>query len=127
MKKVIYAGLLTSLIAFQANAAGYYVKNIEVDGLQRVEKETVLAYLNLKQNRNISQEELDNSFKSLYATGLFSDIDFDISEKNTLKINVKENPIIGKRAFDGNDKIGDKTLEAEVQLGPRSIYDKAKV
>ena len=127
MKKVIYAGLLTSLIAFQANAAGYYVKDIEVDGLQRVEKETVLAYLNLKQNRNISQEELDNSFKSLYATGLFSDIDFDISEKNTLKINVKENPIIGKRAFDGNDKIGDRTLEAEVQLGPRSIYDKAKV
>lgn len=127
MKKVIYAGLLTSLIAFQANAAGYYVKDIEVDGLQRVEKETVLAYLNLKKNRNISQEELDNSFKSLYATGLFSDIDFDISNKNTLKINVKENPIIGKRAFDGNDKVGDRTLEAEVQLGPRSIYDKAKV
>lgn len=127
MKKGIYAGLLMSWIAFQANAAGYYVKNIEVNGLQRVEKETVLAYLNLKQNRNISQDELDNSFKNLYATGLFSDIDFDVSNKNTLKINVKENPIIGKRAFDGNDKIADRTLEAEVQLGPRSIYDKAKV
>ena len=67
MKKGIYAGLLTSLIAFEASAAGYYVKNIEVSGLQRVEKETVLAYLNLEKNRNISQDELDNSFKNLYS------------------------------------------------------------
>lgn len=127
MKKLIYAGLFTSLIAFQANAAGYYVKNIEVNGLERVEKATVLSYLNLRRNTNISQEELDASFKSLYNTGLFSDIDFDVSAKNTLKINVKENPIISQRAFDGNDKINDKILEGEVQLGPRSIYDKAKV
>lgn len=127
MKKEIYAGLLTSLLAFQANAAGYYVNNIEVEGLQRVEKETVLSYLNINKNRNVSQEDLDVAFKNLYNTGLFSDIDFDISSKNVLKINVKENPIIGQRAFDGNDKIDDKVLEAEVQLGPRSVYDKAKV
>ncbi|MBQ7633879.1 MAG: outer membrane protein assembly factor BamA [Alphaproteobacteria bacterium] len=127
MKKLIYAGLFTSLIAFQANAAGYYIKNIEVSGLERVERETVLSYLNLSSNKNVSQEELDASFKSLYNTGLFSDIDFDISSKNVLKINVKENPIIGQRAFDGNDKISDKVLEKEVQLGPRSVYDKAKV
>ncbi len=127
MKKIIYAGLLTSLIAFQANAAGYYVKNIEVSGLERVEKATVLSYLNLRKNTNVSQEALDTAFKNLYNTGLFSDIDFDISSQNTLKINVKENPIIGQRAFDGNDKISDKILEGEVQLGPRSVYDKAKV
>ncbi len=127
MRKLIYAGLFTSLIAFQANAAGYYVKNIEVSGLERVEKTTVLSYLNLRKNTNVSQEELDSAFKSLYNTGLFSDIDFDISSKNVLKINVKENPIIGQRAFDGNDKISDKVLEGEVQLGPRSVYDKAKV
>ena len=127
MKKLIYAGLLTSFIAFQANAAGYYVKNIEVSGLERVEKSTVISYLNLRKNSNVSQEELDYAFKNLYNTGLFSDIDFDISSKNVLKINVKENPIIGQRAFDGNDKISDKVLEGEVQLGPRSIYDKAKV
>ncbi len=127
MKKLIYAGLFTSFIAFQANAAGYYVKNIEVSGLERVEKTTVLSYLNLRKNTNVSQEDLDSAFKNLYNTGLFSDIDFDISSKNVLKINVKENPIIGQRAFDGNDKISDKVLEGEVQLGPRSIYDKAKV
>ena len=90
MKKLIYAGLFTSLIAFQANAAGYYIKNIEVSGLERVERETVLSYLNLSSNKNVSQEELDASFKSLYNTGLFSDIDFDISTKNVLKINKRK-------------------------------------
>ena len=127
MKKFIYVCLLSGLIALQANAQNLRLKQIEVDGLQRVEKATVLSYLNLPKNTDISQESLDMAFKRLYATGLFSDINFDTSKNNVLKINVKENPIIGKRAFDGNKKIDDKILEGEVQLGSRSIYDKAKV
>mgnify|MGYP002854761991 CR=1 FL=1 len=127
MKKLLYAGILSSFFALQANASDLYIKKIDVDGLQRVEKATVMSYLNLKQNTHISQDELDYSFKSLYNTGLFSDINFDTTKENTLKITVKENPIIGERAFDGNDKIDDKVLEKEVQLGPRSIFDKAKV
>ena len=126
MKKIIYTGLLTSLIALQANAADYNFKKIEVDGLQRVEKTTVLSYLNIRKNSKVTQDGLDNAFINLYNTGLFSDINFDTTG-NVLKISVKENPIIGKRAFDGNDKIDDKVLEKEVQLGPRSVYDKAKV
>src|SRR5574344_113233 len=128
MKKIIITSLMaTSLFAFQANAEGLFVKSIDVEGLQRVEKETVISYLNLKKNTTVSQDALDNSFKRLYDTGLFSDINFDTSKPDVLTINVKENPIIGKRAFDGNDKIDDKILEAEVQLGARSVYDKAKV
>ena len=128
MKKIFAAPLiLSSLIALEANAENLYLKNIDVEGLQRVEKETVLSYLNLKKGSNVSQDALDSSFKRLYDTGLFSDISFDTTQENTLKINVKENPVIDKRAFDGNDKIDDKVLEKEVQLGPRSVYDKAKV
>lgn len=127
MKKIVYVGLLTGLMAFEANAADFTVKKIEVDGLQRVEKATVLSYLNIGKNTSVSQDKLDRSFKNLYDTGLFSDVSFDTTTPGVLKINVKENPIIGKRAFDGNDKIDDKILEAEVQLGPRSVYDKAKV
>ncbi len=126
MKKLMYVGILSGLMALQSNAQAMTLKNIEVDGLQRVEKSTVLSYLNLKQGSNVSADALDASFKRLYDTGLFSDINFD-TVGNTLKISVKENPIIGKRAFDGNDKIDDKILEKEVQMGPRSVYDKAKV
>lgn len=128
MKKELFAGVMaTSLLAFDAMASDMLVKKIEVNGLQRVEKATVLSYLNIKQNTAVSQDKLDSSFKRLYDTGLFSDLNFDTSKDDTLIINVKENPVIGKRAFDGNDKIDDKILESEVQLGPRSVYDKAKV
>ena len=127
MKKLMYVGILTSLVSLQSNAEAMMLKRIEVEGLQRVEKSTVLSYLNLKQNTNVSSDALDSSFKRLYDTGLFSDINFDTTSGDVLKISVKENPIIGKRAFDGNDKIDDKILEKEVQLGPRSVYDKAKV
>ena len=128
MKKIVAESLvLSSLVAFAASAEGLYLQNINVEGLKRVEKETVLSYLNLKKGTNVSQDALDSSFKRLYDTGLFSDISFDTTQKNTLKINVTENPIIDKRAFDGNDKIDDKVLEKEVQLGPRSVYDRAKV
>lgn len=128
MKKIVIGSLiLSSLAAFAANAESLYLKKIDVEGLKRVEKETVLSYLNLKKGSNVSQDALDSSFKRLYETGLFSDINFDTTEKDTLKIRVVENPIIDKRAFDGNDKIDDKILEKEVQLGPRSVYDKAKV
>lgn len=127
MKKLMYVGILTSLVSLQSNAEAMMLKRIEVEGLQRVEKSTVLSYLNLKQNTNVSSDALDSSFKRLYDTGLFSDINFDTTGGDVLKISVKENPIIGKRAFDGNDKIDDKILEKEVQLGPRSVYDKAKV
>ena len=40
---------------------------------------------------------------------------------------VVENPIINRVAFEGNQKIDDKTLEAEVASKPRVIYTRSKV
>ena len=48
MKKILYVGLLSGFVALQANAQNLQLKQIEVEGLQRVEKATVLSYLNLK-------------------------------------------------------------------------------
>lgn len=102
------------------------VNKIDITGLQRVERETVLSYVNVNPGDDVSPEVLNDAFKKLYTTGLFSDVSFDI-KGDVLKIKVEENPIINKRFFDGNDKVDDKMLESEVQLAPRSIYTTAKV
>ena len=81
MKKIFYVGLISSLVCLEAYAQDFRIKKIDVDGLQRVEKETVLSYLNITPDSTVTQDELDNSFKSLYNTGLFSDINFDTSKK----------------------------------------------
>jgi len=128
MKK-IYIPLLISfcLLSSSVWASDFYLKTVETEGLQRVEKETVMAYLGLKPGQNVSQDKLDNAFKNLYSTGLFSDIKMETLSGGVLKISLTENPLINKRAFDGNKKLDDKVLESEVLSKPNSIYNKSKV
>lgn len=118
---------LLSLFTFSASAESFYVQKLEISGLQRVEKETVLSYLGIRNAQTVSQEKLDEAFKQLYAAGLFSDIQMETLDNGVLKIKVVENPLIDKRAFDGNRKLDDKILETEVQSAPNSLYNKAKV
>ena len=121
------AGISLLTLAICANAvADENIKSINIQGLQRVERETALSYAGINTNKPVSSEDLNNALKRLYDTGLFSDINFD-TKGDVLVINVTENPVIGVRAFDGNNKIDDKILEAEVQSAPRSVFSKAKV
>lgn len=128
MKRVgIYALGLSMMMALNAQAAEVYVRDIAVKGLERVEVDTVLSYINVPKGHTISQDELDISLKQLYATGLFTDVIFDVKNDGMLEIKVVENPIINKRVFDGNNKVSDDMLEKEVSLKAGSIYDRAKV
>ncbi len=128
MKKILFASaLLSGFINVGIGVADYRVDDIKIEGLKRVERETVLAYLGIKGGNSISQEELSLSLKNLYSTGLFSDVKFEKQKDGLLLVEVEENPVIGKRAFDGNKKLDDKILESEVQSTPNSLYSKAKV
>lgn len=114
-------------LSCRVEAAEIYVSQIEVDGLQRVERETVLSYLNVEQGSSVSQEYLNSSMKRLFETGLFADVNIDARGNGVLAVKVVENPVINKRVFDGNDKVDDTLLESEVQLKSGSIYNIAKV
>ena len=128
MKKISLATLMFSLaLSCRVEAAEIYVSQIEVDGLQRVERETVLSYLNVEQGSSVSQEYLNSSMKRLFETGLFDDVNIDARGNGVLAVKVVENPVINKRVFDGNDKVDDTLLESEVQLKSGSIYNIAKV
>lgn len=128
MKKISLATLMFSLaLSCRVEAAEIYVSQIEVDGLQRVERETVLSYLNVEQGSSVSQEYLNSSMKRLFETGLFADVNIDARGNGVLAVKVVENPVIDKRVFDGNDKVDDTLLESEVQLKSGSIYNIAKV
>lgn len=119
MKKIGVLGLTFSLLSATAvNAADIYVKGINISGLQRVEQETVLSYIDIQNNKNVSQEKLDEALKQLYATGLFTDVSFNVAGDNVLNIKVVENPIVNKRAFDGNDKTATRCWRPRFSSGP---------
>lgn len=119
--------LIVLLAAFEVRAASVYVRDIKVEGLERVEVETVLSYVDIKKNTIIDDAKMDVSLKQLYATGLFNDVSLNMKNDGLLIIKVAENPIINKVLFDGNDKVDDEMLKGELQLAPRSTYSRAKV
>src|SRR5438067_12091745 len=96
---------------------GRIVQHIVVRGTQRIEPETVLTYMSIREGDTYGEQAADTALKTLYATGLFADVKIDF-DGSTLAIHVVENPIINQVVFEGNSKVSDKDLTKEVQLKP---------
>ena len=80
MKRLYWGTSLLSLLwTMNVQAAEVYVREIEVNGLNRVENETVMAYLDIPAGKTVSEEKLNESLKQLYATGLFEDVAFNVT------------------------------------------------
>lgn len=107
-------------------STGGAIQEIRIEGTQRVEPETVRSYMEIAPGDKFDSERLNESLKSLYGTGLFSDVTLR-REGDTLVVHVVENPVINRVAFEGNHKLSDETLKNEVQLKPRSVYTRQKV
>src|SRR5215469_4449786 len=102
------------------------ISDIRIEGLQRIEPETVRSYLLLQKGDPWDPERVDASLKALFATGLFADVKLS-RQGNTLVVRVVENPIINRIAFEGNSKLTDKELTAEIQMRPRTVYTRTRV
>jgi outer membrane protein insertion porin family len=102
------------------------ITSIEVLGTQRIDPETVISYSDLKVGDQSDPDKLDAALKVLFKTGLFADVDFvKVGEKPV--INVIENPVINRIAFEGNKRIEAQDLELELQLKPRLVFTRTKV
>ncbi|QNT71393.1 outer membrane protein assembly factor BamA [Defluviicoccus vanus] len=119
-------GLCLSLPTLECATAQEVVRDIVVEGAQRTETSTIQSYLLIQPGDPFDDARIDRSLKSLFATGLFADVSIS-RNGDQLVVKVVENPIINRVAFEGNERIDDKTLEAEVALRPRTIYTRAKV
>ncbi len=106
--------------------SGDIVKEIRIEGSQRIEPATVRSYLTIHLGDPFDTGKIDESLKALFATGLYADVTLRI-EGNTLVVHVVENPIVNRVAFEGNSKIEDKDLLQEIQLKPRTVYTRNKV
>ncbi len=100
------------------------IGDIRVEGAHRIESGTIRSYMLVQPGDPFDPDRLDRSLKTLYATGLFSDVNISRSG-NTLIVKVVENPLVNRVAFEGNRKINDDSLRAELQLKPRSVYTAA--
>lgn len=102
------------------------ISAIVIDGNQRIEASSVQSYMQIGVGEPFDAERINQSLKSLFATGLFADVTIR-RDGTALVVAVVENPIVNQVAFEGNRRIEDKALQAEVQLRPRVVYTRARV
>ncbi len=99
------------------------VKKINVNGNERVSKDTIIMFSSIKINDEINQKILNNSLKLLYETNFFENVSYSF-ENNILKINVIENPIINTISFEGikSNTIKEK-ISKKLKLKSRSSFN----
>ena len=124
------ASLLVMLVVATVGAAFAQqqpiVREITVEGNERIERATIESYLTLRPGEAYAAEAVEDSLRNLFATGLFEDVRI-VLDGDVLRISVVENPIINRIAFEGNRQLEDALLEAEIQLRPRVVYTRARV
>ncbi len=119
------AATLTATLA-SSPAAAQTVATIEVQGNRRVEVETIRSYFKAGPGGRLDQGAIDDGLKALIETGLFQDVKISNAGGHLL-VSVVENPVIGRVAFEGNKKVKDEQLTAEVQSKPRGTFSRPMV
>ncbi|MBT5941107.1 MAG: outer membrane protein assembly factor BamA [Rhodospirillaceae bacterium] len=123
---VLAVALPISAQAQNVAQKSFIVEEIVVQGTHRIEQSTVRSYLLLQEGDNFDRRRVDQSLKSLFATGLFADVVIS-REGKTLFVKVVENPVINRIAFEGNKRIDEADLQKEVVLRPRVVFTRTKV
>ena len=88
----------------------FVVKDIRVDGLQRISPGTVFNYLPVKIGQEIEADETGDIIRALFKTGFFKDVKLERKD-DVLIVFVTERPAIAQIDIEGN-----KSLETEPLL-----------
>jgi len=117
---------VVSLAAPAAYAQTSTVSSIVVQGNQRMVSASTRSYFRAGPNGQLDAFQIDEGVKALFATGLFQDVR-PTMQGGRLTITVIENPVINRIAFEGNKKVKDEQLKAEIQSKERGTLSRPVV
>jgi outer membrane protein insertion porin family len=110
MKKTITLLLACLLPASLAQAIeNFLVKDIRVEGLQRIAPGTVFNYLPVKVGDSLTELNARDAIAALFKTGFFQDVQLERSG-NVLIVHVTERPSVDSIKISGTKDIDEKTL-----------------
>ncbi|MDO8979720.1 MAG: outer membrane protein assembly factor BamA [Afipia sp.] len=120
----VVAVATASLVSSQAVAQT--AASIGVEGNRRIEADTIRSYFKPGPGGRLDSARIDDGLKALIVTGLFQDVKIN-QAGGRLVVVVVENPVIGRVVFEGNKKVKDEQLNAEVQSKARGTLSRAMV
>ncbi|MDS4021896.1 MAG: outer membrane protein assembly factor BamA [Candidatus Competibacter sp.] len=118
-------GLLVAVSG--ARAAEFVVRDIQVEGLQRISAGTVFNYLPVQVGSSISEKDYPEIIRALFKTGFFTDVNLE-RKGNVLVVTVTERPAIAEVRITGNKDISTEDLQKslkEVGLAEGRVFDRA--
>jgi outer membrane protein insertion porin family len=134
VKNALRAAILVLMLAESAWAfEPFVVKDIRVEGIQRIEPGTVFSYLPVKVGDTMTDEKASGTIRALFATGFFRDVRLEV-QGNVLIVNLEERPAIASIDFAGmkefeKDKVKQGLRDVGFQEGrifDRSLLDQAE-
>tara|TARA_A200000113_G_scaffold206653_1_gene203736 strand:- start:622 stop:2871 length:2250 start_codon:yes stop_codon:yes gene_type:complete len=119
---ILAGAALVSAVAAHAEE----VKKVTIEGNERVEDTAVLSYINISSGDEYDPRQSSRIIKNLYNTGLFNNVEI-VFTNGELVVEVEENPLVNKVAFEGNDEVVDERFREVISLKPRAVYTPSKV
>ncbi len=134
MRKVILVLLFGALFSAQTwGIEPFVIKDIRVEGLQRISAGTVFSYLPVKVGDTLDDARSAETIRALFKAGFFKDVQLD-RDGDVLVISVTERPSIGSVKISGNKDIESDVLTnalkeqglVEGRVFDRSLLDKVE-
>ena len=127
MKKFLALWVLAGVVLCQAAVAAesFVVKDIRVEGLQRISAGTVFNYLPIKVGDSVTEDGTRAAIHALFKTGFFKDVRLERSG-DVLVVSVVERASIDSIKIAGTKEIDEETLKKglkEVGFAEGRIFD----
>ena len=126
MPKFLFKALIIIFLT-SSSVIAEVLKEIEINGNQRISKETIVVLGEIKKNVDYDNDGLNNILKNLYDTKFFNDIQLQLTD-GKLIINLIENPIIENIEITGiKRKELTETLLEKINLKNRMSFTKSQL
>ena len=108
---ILAAALLLALPGTQATAQeqGFVVRDIRIEGLQRISEGAVLNYLPVNIGDTLDAGSVRQLLRGLYESGFFADVEFR-RDGDALVVAVREQPTIESLLIEGNKDVKTEDL-----------------
>ncbi len=123
MKKIASISILIITILLNSLAIADTIKEIKINGNERIPDETILMFADINENEEINDSKINDILKDLYDSNFFDNVSVTYN-KNILTINLEELPIIDNISISGiKAKKYEEAIRLSLNLKQRSSFN----